>query len=103
MERPIGRRPLLAGAAVSGLLLAAAPARAADVDAPCGPVRGVTSGGVSAFLGLPYAAPPVEPLRYASPRPAPRWAAPRDATVPGAGAIQTFGGGAAWLYEPVQP
>lgn len=100
MHHSLGRRPLLAGAAASGLL-AAAPAHAAEVEAPCGPVRGTASGGVSAFLGLPYAAPPVGALRYASPRPATRWAVPRDASVPGAAPIQTFGGGAAWLYEPV--
>ncbi len=96
-DHPIGRRPLLAAAA----LLIAPGARAAEVDASCGPVRGVAAGGVTAFLGLPYAAAPTGPLRYASPRPAPRWTEPRDASRPGAAPIQTFGGGAAWLYEPV--
>jgi para-nitrobenzyl esterase len=102
LNKPIGRRPVLAGAAASSLLLAR-PARATELDPPCGPVRGVAADGVSAFLGLPYAAPPVGPLRYASPRPAPRWAERRDCAQAGAAAIQTFGGGAAWLYEPVQP
>ena len=94
----IGRRPILAGAAA---LLMAPGARAAELDAPCGPMRGIASGGVTAFLGLPYAAAPTGPLRYASPRPAPRWTEPRDAVRPGAAPIQIFGGGAAWLYEPV--
>jgi len=102
LNKPIGRRPVLAGAAASSLLLAR-PTWATELDPPCGPVRGVAADGVSAFLGLPYAAPPVGPLRYASPRPAPRWAERRDCAQAGAAAIQTFGGGAAWLYEPVQP
>lgn len=100
MERRIGRRPLLAGAAAAGLLTLRT-ARAEDGDPPCGPVRGITAGGVTAFLGIPYAAPPVGPLRYASPRPAARWTERRDCSQAGAAAIQTFGGGAAWLYEPV--
>jgi len=99
----IGRRPVLAGATASGLLLLARPAGAMELDPPCGPVRGVATDGVSAFLGLPYAAPPVGLLRYASPRPALRWAERRDCAQAGAAAVQTFGGGAAWLYEPAQP
>lgn len=59
--------------------------------------------GVHAFLGIPYAAAPVGPLRYASPRPAPRWTEPRDATRPGAASIQTLAGAAAWLYEGAEP
>ena len=101
LDKPMGRRPFIAGAAASGVLVAAAAARAGELDAPCGPVRGVTAEGVTAFLGLPYAAPPIGPLRYASPRPAPRWTEPRDCSQAGAAAIQTFGGGAAWLYEPI--
>ncbi|MBN8871652.1 MAG: carboxylesterase family protein [Rhodospirillales bacterium] len=58
---------------------------------------------VFAFLGLPYAAPPVGALRYASPRPPEPWTTPRDATQPGAASIQTLGGAAAWLYEGATP
>lgn len=88
LNEPIGRRPVLAGAAASSLLLAR-PARATELDPPSGPVRGVAADGVSAFLGLPYAAPPVGPLRYASPappRPAPRWAGRRPPSRPSAAA-----------------
>ncbi len=45
-----------------------------------GPVRGVATPKGSAFLGLPYAAPPVGALRWRSPRPPAPWVEPRDAT-----------------------
>ncbi|WP_171166994.1 carboxylesterase/lipase family protein [Streptomyces sp. I05A-00742] len=48
-----------------------------------GPVRGIRDGAVSAFLGIPYAAPPVGPARFAPPRPVGPWREVRDATAPG--------------------
>ncbi len=45
-----------------------------------GAVRGLAVGAVDEFLGLPYAAPPVGPLRWQPPRPAARWAGVRAAT-----------------------
>ncbi|HEX4583984.1 MAG TPA: carboxylesterase family protein [Burkholderiaceae bacterium] len=62
------------------------PAVAAEVqDGPVvstsnGPVRGFVKDGVYQFLGVPYAAPPVGPLRWMPPRPPASWDAPRDAT-----------------------
>ena len=107
----IGRRALLGGAAATAsIVLRRTVARAQDdapvMDAPCGALRGLHlpgNGGVHAFLGVPYAAPPVGGLRYASPRPAGRWDGVRDATKPGAASIQTLTGAAAWLYEGAEP
>ncbi|MEU1616967.1 carboxylesterase family protein [Streptomyces sp. NPDC005722] len=49
-----------------------------------GPVRGVTGEhGVAAFRGIPYAASPVGPLRFAPPAPPPGWSGVRDAAHPG--------------------
>ncbi|MFI6907691.1 carboxylesterase/lipase family protein [Nonomuraea sp. NPDC050394] len=50
-----------------------------DVRTDKGKVRGVTDGRVNRFLGVPYAAPPVGALRWASPRPAVPWKGVRDA------------------------
>jgi para-nitrobenzyl esterase len=65
----------------------AAPARAA-VGAPVvrtenGALRGVQSAGVDSFLGVPYAAPPVDDLRWRPPRPAASWRGVRDAVAYG--------------------
>jgi len=55
-----------------------------------GKVHGKTihDGKVNAFLGLPYAAPPVGDLRWKAPEPAARWKGERDATRYGARCIQ---------------
>jgi para-nitrobenzyl esterase len=45
--------------------------------------------GVEAFLGVPYAAPPVGPLRFAAPQPPPAWEGVRDCTRLGPVAPQT--------------
>ena len=45
-----------------------------------GPVRGVTTPRGQAFLDIPFAAPPVGPLRFAPPAPAAGWRTVRDAT-----------------------
>lgn len=53
-----------------------------------GRVRGRATDGVSAFLGIPYAAAPVGPARFEAPRPAQRWDGIREATTLGATATQ---------------
>jgi len=64
------------------MLLAMTPGRAAarelsgspvTVTAPAGMIEGRTRDGVDGFAGIPYAAPPVGPLRWRPPAPAPRW------------------------------
>ena len=49
------------------------------VDAPAGAVRGTIDGGVRVFKGIPYAQPPVGPLRWKPPLPLARWTGVRDA------------------------
>lgn len=54
-----------------------------------GEVAGATRDGVHRFLGLPYAAPPVGPLRWRAPEPPASWEGVRDATRFGPAAVQT--------------
>lgn len=53
-----------------------------------GDVAGVALDGVHAFLGLPYAAPPVGARRFKPPQPAEGWTGVRDASRHGAPSIQ---------------
>ncbi len=60
----------------SGILPAGA------VQTTYGPVRGVVDSDVTAFQGIPYAAPPVGRLRWQPPQQPPAWSSPRDAQQP---------------------
>src|ERR1700722_72715 len=78
---------------VSGLILGLSTAGFADslkVKTEQGKVQGKTinNGKVHAFLGLPYAAPPVGDLRWKAPQPAAKWKGDRDATKFGAHCAQ---------------
>ncbi len=55
----------------------------AVVQTASGAVRGAVAPGYRVFNGIPYAAAPVGPLRWAPPAPAPRWEGVREATEPG--------------------
>jgi carboxylesterase type B len=80
------------------------PAHAAPTATPeCGPVRGSWDGETAVFRGIPYAASPVGHLRFAAPRPAAAWDAPRVATTSGPAAPQGRSPLAAVLGESVFP
>lgn len=55
-----------------------------------GKLTGKQDGLVKAFLGIPYAAPPVEKLRWRAPQPAALWRGVRDATKFGDSCIQNL-------------
>ena len=65
------------------LFLAAAtllPAAVPDtVKVDTGRVKGAANNGVTAFKGIPFAAPPVGPLRWKAPQPVPAWKGVRKA------------------------
>jgi para-nitrobenzyl esterase len=79
--------------AVAGLVLGLTVAAHADsltVKTEQGKVTGKTidDGKVKAFLGLPYAAPPVGEMRWKAPEPPAKWKGERDATKFGAHCAQ---------------
>jgi para-nitrobenzyl esterase len=94
----------------AGLLLAAATLVTGAVAAPAasaapahhghglivrtdkGLIEGTSAEGTDQFLGVPYAAPPVGALRWAAPRPAPRWPGIRQATSYGGRCAQLASG-----------
>jgi para-nitrobenzyl esterase len=71
-------------------LLAAQPAFAANpvIEAPAGAVEGKTVGKIHSFKGIPFAQPPVGPLRWKGPQPLPAWPGVRKAGSFGAACIQ---------------
>ena len=76
---------LLCALAVAGMMLGVSTAVRADdltVKTEQGKVKGKTinNGKVKAFLGMPYAEPPVGDLRWKAPVPAAKWKGDRDGT-----------------------
>jgi para-nitrobenzyl esterase len=63
------------------------------VRAPAGQLRGVQLDGADAFLGVPFAAPPVNGLRFAPPAPQARWKGIRDASQQSPACLQFAPGG----------
>ncbi len=70
---------------LTGFFVYAAPP---VVRSPAGIAQGTIESGIRVFRGLPYAAPPVGPLRWKPPVPAPVWTGVRDATKFGAACFQ---------------
>lgn len=62
--------------------------RALTVEAPVGAVRGAVEGRVRVFKGIPYALPPVGPLRFRAPQPYPDFTAPHNALAFGPAPMQ---------------
>ena len=79
---------LLAGCARGGPSAVDVPPDPAVVHTTAGAVRGTVAADHRQFAGIPYAAPPIGPLRWQPPAPAPPWTGLRDATRPGPRCIQ---------------
>lgn len=94
-----------------------------QLAAPTGPVvhlasgalRGKLRGNITVFEGIPFASPPVGPLRWRPPQPVANWTGMRDATKPSHPCIQPVEGtdtfieplaatyGVAYVRQPVDP
>ncbi|MHA6720431.1 carboxylesterase/lipase family protein [Sphingomonas sp. RS6] len=86
----------------SGLLCLMAPAVAAqEVKTSNGIVAGTSDQGVMSWKGIPFAAPPVGPLRWRAPQPAAKWNGVRSAKAYGNDCMQVpFPSDAAPLGTP---
>lgn len=81
-------RKLGAGVVAMALGAAAGAASAQQVAVDTGQLAGTTTAGVSAYKGIPFAAPPVGPLRWRPPQPAAPWKGVRDASAFGHSCLQ---------------
>lgn len=90
----LDRRSLLALGGAAALLVRPSAAGAELTPGPVatasGPMQGVVSDRVRAFRGIPYAAPPVGPLRFMPPAPPTPWRDPLPAAAYGPPAVQMF-------------
>jgi len=90
-----GFYPSYPAAAFSNLSAPSATALAAGelvAETESGAVRGTPAGSAIAFVGIPFARPPVGPLRWEPPQPALSWTGVRDATRPGPACTQNSSG-----------
>jgi para-nitrobenzyl esterase len=71
------------------------------VRTAAGPVRGRAENGIAVFRGIPFAQPPVGPLRFAAPEPARPWDGVREAAMFGPPPPQS--GLMPILTEPIAP
>jgi para-nitrobenzyl esterase len=81
-------RLVVSAAAVLSLALASPSFAAPVVKAPAGTLAGMAEGTLNVFKGIPYAQPPVGPLRWKPPAPMPPWPGVRSATEYGPECIQ---------------
>lgn len=97
------RRFLLSGASLAVAPLAGCGG--GDDDAlvattSSGDFRGEQQEGVTRWLGMPYAEPPVGALRFRAPQAARAAPGVTDATRFGAASLQTIGSAVGWIYPP---
>ena len=84
--------PAAAFSSLSAPRVAAPAASELVAETESGAVRGITMGSAIAFMGIPFALPPVVSLRWEPPQPAMSWTGVRDATRPGPACSQNPAG-----------
>jgi len=88
MDAKFVRRSLVVWAALAAPLASFAVSSALQVKTDAGVVEGKRDGAVRAFLGIPYAAPPVGDLRWKPPLPPAKWSGVRKSKKFGAHCMQ---------------
>jgi para-nitrobenzyl esterase len=88
MDAQVVRRSLIVWAMLAAPIALFGASSAPEVKTDSGVVEGKQHGAVRAFLGIPYAAPPVGDLRWKPPVPAAKWTGVRKATEFGAHCMQ---------------
>ncbi|MEH3158850.1 MAG: carboxylesterase family protein [Sphingomonas taxi] len=86
--RHTGRWTIRTMGLAAALLASAAGAQQTQVTVDTGALQGARAGETLVFKGIPYAAPPVGPLRWRAPAPAAAWTGTRNATRYGAACPQ---------------
>ena len=82
-------KTIITGLSLAAALAGASAARAADtVKVAQGALHGATSGSVTSFKGIPFAAPPVGDLRWRPPAAPKPWQGVREATAYGPACMQ---------------
>ena len=82
------KRAYACAAVVAIGLLLGVPASAREVATEAGQVAGATEDGVESWKGIPFAAPPVGPLRWRAPQPAAKWNGTRQTVTYGNDCMQ---------------
>jgi para-nitrobenzyl esterase len=92
---------LLSAAACAAVALMSVHAADDTVKIDSGKIRGTSAHGVRVFKGIPFAAPPVGPLRWKAPQPVAPWKNVRAADKFGAQCMQTpYPAGSAYASPP---
>lgn len=95
------RRLWSAAVAAAILISAPAQAQAPAVAAPAGSVEGTRQGDVRVFKGIPFALPPIGPMRWKPPADLPAWQGVRKATAFGPACVQPLGRNAGIYTNPL--
>jgi para-nitrobenzyl esterase len=90
-DRRVALGKAVAALVAGCLFTAAAPPAGPQVKVGGGWLEGAVASGVASFKNVPYAAPPVGPLRWRAPQPTTGWRGVRSATVFGPACTQTHG------------
>lgn len=90
----LSRAIVLIAMSIAGLAAQAEPT--SPVKIAGGTIVGTHGAAVDTYFGIPYAAPPVGPLRWRAPQPVPAWQGVRPATHFSAACAQT----AVWITDP---